>query len=73
MYELQHHKNIEMKIFNPWEHRDPVSRAGEMIAQMERLKTRIGHNKLLIVTAMQVSYWWTSNIGDQLYFEGLSK
>lgn len=47
MFELQNHDNIELRVFNPWKDRSTLSRAGEMIAEMERLNTRM-HDKLLI-------------------------
>ena len=41
--------NIEFRMFNPWKTRGSMAgRAGEMIAQMERLNTRM-HDKLMIV------------------------
>ena len=45
---LQAQPNIEFRIFNPWEDRESLlNRAGEMLARMERLNTRM-HDKLLI-------------------------
>jgi putative cardiolipin synthase len=42
------HPNIDFRIFNPWSDRAHLGeRAGEMIAEMERLNTRM-HDKLLI-------------------------
>jgi len=68
IYELEAHPNIEIRMFNPWEHRDILSRAGEMIAKMERLNTRM-HDKLLIVDG-NAAIVGGRNIGDH-YF-GLS-
>jgi cardiolipin synthase C len=68
MYELEAHPNLELRLFNPWEHRGTLSRAGEMIAQMERLNTRM-HNKLLIADG-NAAVVGGRNIGDH-YF-GLS-
>jgi len=47
MVELENHPNIELRLFNPWKERSMLSRAGEMIAEMERLNTRM-HDKLMI-------------------------
>ena len=69
MANLQAQPNIEFRLFNPWSDRESlVSRAGEMIAQMERLNTRM-HDKLLIVDGHAVVIGGR-NIGDH-YF-GLS-
>jgi len=66
--ELDERANIEFRIFNPWSDRDMLSRGGEMIAQMERLNTRM-HDKLLIVDG-RAAVVGGRNIGDH-YF-GLS-
>jgi putative cardiolipin synthase len=68
LYELEAHPNLELRLFNPWEHRGTLSRAGEMIAQMERLNTRM-HDKLLIADG-NAAVVGGRNIGDH-YF-GLS-
>ena len=68
IYELQQHPNIELRLFNPWKKRGTLSRAGEMIAQMERLNTRM-HNKLVIADG-NAAIVGGRNIGDH-YF-GLS-
>jgi cardiolipin synthase C len=61
--------NIEFGIFNPWEDRSSMlNRAGEMLARMERLNTRM-HDKLMIVDGHAVVVGGR-NIGDH-YF-GLS-
>ncbi|MEP5569421.1 MAG: phospholipase D family protein [Halioglobus sp.] len=61
--------NIEFGIFNPWEDRaSMLNRAGEMLARMERLNTRM-HDKLMIVDGHAVIVGGR-NIGDH-YF-GLS-
>ncbi len=66
--ELNNQPNIEFRIFNPWSDRDLLSRGGEMIAEMERLNTRM-HDKLLIVDG-RAAVVGGRNIGDH-YF-GLS-
>lgn len=68
MYELQTHPNIELRLFNPWEDRGLMSRAGEMIAELERLNTRM-HDKLIIVDG-NAAVVGGRNLGDH-YF-GLS-
>ncbi|QFU76864.1 phospholipase D family protein [Halioglobus maricola] len=61
--------NIDFGLFNPWENRGTMAnRAGEMLAQMERLNTRM-HDKLMIVDGHAVVVGGR-NIGDH-YF-GLS-
>lgn len=62
--------NIEFGIFNPWKERSSLAnRAGEMLARMERLNTRM-HDKLMIVDGHAVVIGGR-NIGDH-YF-GLSE
>jgi putative cardiolipin synthase len=68
MYEIQRHPNIELRLFNPWEKRKLLSRAGEAIAEMERLNIRM-HDKLLIADG-NAAIVGGRNIGDH-YF-GLS-
>ena len=68
MYELQSHPNISLRLFNPWQDRQALARAGEMIAQMERLNTRM-HDKLMIADG-NAAIVGGRNIGDH-YF-GLS-
>jgi len=68
IYELDQRPNIEVRLFNPWKDRSVLSRGGEMIAEMERLNTRM-HDKLLIVDG-QAAVVGGRNIGDH-YF-GLS-
>ena len=65
MYELQNHPNIELRLFNPWKNRSTLSRAGEMIAQMERLNTRM-HDKLQIVDG-NAAIVGGRNIGDHYF------
>lgn len=60
--------NVELRLFNPWKKRNLGSRTGEMIAQMERLNTRM-HDKLVIADGRAVILGGR-NIGDH-YF-GLS-
>ena len=66
--DLDNHPNIELRLFNPWKGRSLTSRAGEMIAEMERLNTRM-HTKLLIADG-NATIVGGRNIGDH-YF-GLS-
>jgi len=62
--------NIEFRIFNPWKDRGSmVERAGEILAQMERLNSRM-HDKLMIVDG-RAAVVGGRNIGDH-YF-GLSE
>lgn len=62
--------NIEFRLFNPWENRGSmVDRVGEMLAQLERLNTRM-HDKLMIVDG-HAAVVGGRNIGDH-YF-GLSE
>ena len=68
IYELEQHPNIEFRLFNPWQERGTLARAGAMIAQMERLNTRM-HDKLLIADG-NAAVVGGRNIGDH-YF-GLS-
>jgi len=68
IYELDQRPNIEVRLFNPWKDRSTLSRGGEMIAEMERLNTRM-HDKLLIADS-QAAVVGGRNIGDH-YF-GLS-
>ncbi len=68
MYELENHSNIELRLFNPWKGRSTLSRAGEMIAEMERLNTRM-HDKLMIADG-NAAVVGGRNLGDH-YF-GLS-
>jgi putative cardiolipin synthase len=67
--DLERQPNIELRLFNPWKKRDVVSRGGEMIAEMERLNTRM-HDKLLIADG-RAAILGGRNIGDH-YF-GLNK
>lgn len=58
--------NIEFGIFNPWEDRSSLlSRAGEMVAQMERLNIRM-HDKLMIADGRAVVVGGR-NIGDHYF------
>ena len=66
--ELEDHPNIEFRLFNPWKGRDLGSRGAEMIAEMERLNSRM-HDKLIIVDG-NAAVVGGRNIGDH-YF-GLS-
>jgi putative cardiolipin synthase len=66
--ELENQPNIEIRLFNPWKGRDLGSRVAELIAEMERLNTRM-HDKLVIVDGV-AAVVGGRNIGDD-YF-GLS-
>ena len=68
IYELNRQPNIEIRLFNPWKDRSTLARGGEMIAEMERLNTRM-HNKLVIADG-NAAIVGGRNIGDH-YF-GLS-
>jgi cardiolipin synthase C len=68
IYELDQHPMVEVRLFNPWEDRSTLSRGGEMVAQFERLNTRM-HDKLVIADG-NVAVVGGRNIGDH-YF-GLS-
>ena len=57
--------NVEMRLFNPWKKRNLGSRAGEMIAEMERLNTRM-HDKLIIVDG-RAAILGGRNIGDHYF------
>lgn len=66
---MQAQPNIEFRIFNPWQDRGSmVARVGEMLAEMERLNSRM-HDKLLIADG-RAAIIGGRNIGDH-YF-GLS-
>jgi len=67
--DLERQPNIEVRLFNPWKKRGVASRGGEMIAEMERLNTRM-HDKLLIADG-RAAIIGGRNIGDH-YF-GLNK
>jgi putative cardiolipin synthase len=59
-------KNIEFRIFNPWENRGSMlDRAGEMLAKMERLNTRM-HSKLVIADG-RAAIVGGRNIGDHYF------
>jgi putative cardiolipin synthase len=63
---LEAQPNIEFRIFNPWSDRAGLlNRAGEMLAQMERLNTRM-HDKLLIADGRAVVIGGR-NIGDHYF------
>ena len=57
--------NVEIRLFNPWGNRNLGARAGEMIAEMERLNTRM-HDKLMIVDGRAVILGGR-NIGDHYF------
>lgn len=68
LVELQRHPNIEFRVFNPWEDRGVIQRAGEMVMQLERLNIRM-HDKLMVVDG-HATIVGGRNLGDH-YF-GLS-
>ncbi|AFI03875.1 phospholipase D family protein [Helicobacter cetorum] len=63
---LNFHKNIEVKIFNPYYIRNKALRYFEMLTDYERIKKRM-HNKLFIVDNIAV-IMGGRNIGDN-YFD----
>lgn len=63
--ELENHPNIEIRVFNPWRGRDLGARIGELIAEMERLNTRM-HDKLVIVDGV-AAVVGGRNIGDHYF------
>ena len=69
IYELNQHPQIQMRLFNPWQDRTTLARGGQMIAEMERLNTRM-HDKLVIADG-NATIVGGRNIGDH-YF-GLSQ
>ncbi|MBN7797735.1 phospholipase D-like domain-containing protein [Parahaliea mediterranea] len=63
---LEAQPNIEFGIFNPWSERGSLlERAGEMLAKMERLNTRM-HDKLLIADG-RAAVVGGRNIGDHYF------
>jgi putative cardiolipin synthase len=63
--DLEREPNIEIRLFNPWKKRSLFSRGGEMVAEMERLNTRM-HDKLLIVDG-RAAIIGGRNIGDHYF------
>jgi putative cardiolipin synthase len=63
--DLERQPNIEVRLFNPWKKRDLFSRGGEMVAEMERLNTRM-HDKLLIADG-RAAIIGGRNIGDHYF------
>ena len=63
--DLARQPNIEVRLFNPWKKRDLFSRGGEMVAEMERLNTRM-HDKLLIADG-RAAIIGGRNIGDHYF------
>jgi putative cardiolipin synthase len=63
--DVQREPNIELRLFNPWKKRDLFSRGGEMVAEMERLNTRM-HDKLLIADG-RAAIIGGRNIGDHYF------
>jgi putative cardiolipin synthase len=57
------HPNIEVRLFNPWTRRDLFGRAGEMVADLERLNQRM-HNKQLVVDN-RAAIIGGRNLGDE--------
>jgi putative cardiolipin synthase len=63
--DLARQPNIELRLFNPWKKRGLFSRGGEMVAEMERLNTRM-HDKLLIADG-HAAIIGGRNIGDHYF------
>jgi putative cardiolipin synthase len=63
--ELENHPKIEIRLFNPWTGRSFGARLGELIAEMERLNTRM-HDKLVIVDGV-AAVVGGRNIGDHYF------
>ncbi len=63
--DLEREPNLEIRLFNPWKKRDLLSRGGEMVAEMERLNTRM-HDKLLIADG-RAAIIGGRNIGDHYF------
>ncbi len=63
--DIQRETNLELRLFNPWKKRDLFSRGGEMVAEMERLNTRM-HDKLLIADG-RAAIIGGRNIGDHYF------
>ncbi|MGL6112542.1 MAG: phospholipase D family protein [Rubrivivax sp.] len=57
------HPNIQVRLFNPWSRRDLFGRAGEMVADLERLNQRM-HNKQLVVDN-RAALIGGRNLGDE--------
>jgi len=63
---LEAQPNIEFRIFNPWTERGNIlQRAGQMLAEMERLNSRM-HDKLLIADG-RAAVIGGRNIGDHYF------
>jgi cardiolipin synthase C len=63
---LEAQPNIEFRIFNPWSDRSSMlNRAGQMVAEMERLNSRM-HDKLMIVDG-RAAVVGGRNIGDHYF------
>lgn len=65
IYELNQDPNMEVRLFNPWKNRGLLSRAGEMIGQMERLNTRM-HDKLIVADG-HAAVVGGRNLGDHYF------
>jgi putative cardiolipin synthase len=64
--ELDAHPGIEIRLFNPYRHRSPLKRLGELLTSFARVNRRM-HNKQLIADGQAVVLGGR-NIGDE-YFE----
>ena len=63
---MQAQPNIEFRLFNPWKDRSSnVSRVGQLVAEMERLNTRM-HDKLLIADG-HAAVVGGRNLGDHYF------
>jgi len=56
------HPNVELRLFNPWKGRSKLARAGEAVADMDRVNQRM-HNKAMVVDN-QATILGGRNIGD---------
>jgi len=63
--DIRSQPNVELRLFNPWSKRNLGSRAGEAIAEMERLNTRM-HDKLIIADG-HATILGGRNIGDHYF------
>ncbi|MBL8659443.1 MAG: phospholipase D family protein [Rhodospirillales bacterium] len=63
--ELENQPNFEIRLFNPWAGRSFGARLGELVAETERLNTRM-HDKLVIVDGV-AAVVGGRNIGDHYF------
>ena len=65
---LDAHPNIEIRLFNPYEHRSGLGRLAELLTSFSRVNRRM-HNKLLIADGAAVVLGGR-NIGDEYFSAG---